>query len=182
MGSICRAQGERASDYSWAKTYLLGSLMGYSCSFGESSALSIFPKPQQKQARPCLCPGMKLPGAKEGTVVTRVMLSTPLPHPHPGASMRHTAVPHFREKDAGPGGSQWLRAGTPRVETGRFSGFHELRLTTVAHSHHVPAASTQQLYQSVQPPSSSYEPYLLTTDLINQTFRQRIGDGQPPLS
>lgn len=90
MGSIHPSTGVKGLQITHGgETYLHESLMGYGCSFGESSALSIFPKSQQKQARPYLCPGIKCPGAKEGTVVTSVMLLPPLPHPHPGASMRH---------------------------------------------------------------------------------------------
>lgn len=46
--------------------------MGYGCSYGGcSSALTIFPKSQQRQTRLYLCPGMEHLGAKEGTVETR---------------------------------------------------------------------------------------------------------------
>lgn len=96
--------------------------MGCGCGCGESSALTVFPKSQQRQAKPHLCSGLNHLGARGRHSRDKSCYHcSPTPPPPP------RAVSHFREKHAGPGGCHnGSEAGTLRLGPGKSSGFQEL--------------------------------------------------------
>lgn len=142
--------------------------MGCGCGCGESSALTVFPKSQQRQAKPHLCSGLNHLGARGRHSRDKSCYHcSPTPPPPP------RAVSHFREKHAGPGGCHnGSEAGTLRLGPGKSSGFQELPFPETI--------TTSTLHKQPEVPSSQKQELTAYCTKACPTGRGTVSPAQSP--